>query len=1718
MVLHGRLRRKFGAEYQLGVSSPAAALAALVLLVPGFRAAIEEGEYRVRRGTFKKGVDLSDAALRIRIVPSGEMHIIPVARGGKRGGGGKVILGTVMVIAAVALMQPELLAVTAGAEFGGAAGLAATVSLGFSAPLIGSFTIGNLALAGGAMILGGIIQMISPQPKSQTAQTTNSYLMSGLGNTTQQGAPVPLVYGKTRTGSVVVSAGYTAEDYTPNNALMQPAVVGNGFEPTTTGGTTPAGDPTEAIGTSGPVNDGQGPQTESGETGSGGGGGKGGGGGGREDPDTLRSKATVRIIDVLGEGPIGGLVDGAKSIFFNGTPLQANDGSYNFKGVTWEIRYGTPDQAPVPGFPASESSTSVGTKVAYSNPVTRTITGSSINAARVTIQIPALFRRDPNKGDVTGTDLQYRVEVRPSKSGGGGWVGDYEVAASVNLIGAKCVSPYERSHRFTLPRIGDGANTWDIRVIRVTANSGDLNNLQNDVWFQYLDEIVDHRMIYPNTAYIALTIDGKVFGGSVPSRQYEIYGRTISVPLNYDPATRIYATSGAGTSGGTWDLSSVHALPSDNPAWVLYDMLSHPRYGSARKATHLEAMRAKLYQIAQYADGMVPNGFGGTEPRYAVNVTIPQQDDAYRTIQMMVSSFRGMSYWGAGQIMVTADMPSEPVKLVNQTSVVGGDFAYESTSLATRPNLIRVAYLDRNNNYEPAYEVITDALDIAKRGAVPSDIVAWGCTSRGLAHRLGRWAIYLAQRQTETVSYEAPIAQADTRPGDIVKLLDPGYAGLRMGGRIRPSTVSTGENLIANSISPTLTPTAPNTVAGSTAVAAKFHAVTRHVHRFGNGGSPNCGALSVSVLGQTYVGSCYVWVPAAFTGTAVSLAANVDVDPFPSVVTDEYGSPIGLPLTSGLIVGGDLPNSNVANLALRDQWQRIAFVVTFDGAGTLSPELRVTGGSAQTVYSTAWQVEEDVLTYFVTTSSGARVVRELHIDALFVPTEGHTYTVSVVMPNGTIDDEVPVDAIVSDGGTPERSIIKLGQALAGIPYRQAEWVLTSSAVEPRLFQVLGTGELERHRFSVAAVNHDPNRYAEIELGLKFTPPNYSLLPDLILAPLPPPTAVAVRDYVTGTGVTQVIRVTVSWTAPLDPRIVGYQVMGTATDFFQIWDVSNVTSWDIDTIKGGGDYTFGVRSVGRGEQTSAWALIAEAVTVDGKVDPPGAPTGLAATGGTRRVQLRWSAVANRRDILQYEIWRSSSAGSPPGSGATKIGVSGGTSFQDQDSATLTPNTTWYYWVRGMALAGDLVAGAYAGPASATTTLLIADDLADAIIGVAKFASTIKPVLLIASTGAAGTEGAIAFNTANDKLYQYRSGVWVEYINLSEITGQVSDAQIAGLAASKITGQLTNAQLAEIAAAKVSGQLTDAQLAAIAATKITGQLTDLQLAAIAATKITGQIVGTQITDGAVSTAKILAGAVVTAKLAAGAVTADTIAANAITTAKILAGAVVTASLAASAVTADTIATNAITAVKISAGAIETAKIAAVAITAEKIAADAITAAKISAGAVETAKIAAGAIEADKIAAGAVTTGKLAALAIEADKIAANAVTFGKIAAGAVRATEIAAEAISATHLAATFILASNAQFGNAVIRNAQIDALAVGTSNIATQSVTQTYEDFMNTSTTPTGTWTTVADVTVSVATYDKVLLLVRVLSDGMVSGAAQGDTGLGSEGSGGGSGM
>jgi len=351
-----------------------------------------------------------------------------------------------------------------------------------------------------------------------------------------------------------------------------------------------------------------------------------------------------------------------------------------------------------------------------------------------------------------------------------------------------------------------------------------------------------------------------------------------------------------------------------------------------------------------------------------------------------------------------------------------------------------------------------------------------------------------------------------------------------------------------------------------------------------------------------------------------------------------------------------------------------------------------------------------------------------------------------------------------------------------------------------------------------------------------------------------------------------------------------------------------------------------------------------------------------------------------------------------------------------------------------------------------------------------------------------QGRMVFLTTDSKLYRYTGSAWTTAVPALDISGEIQNAQIAGIAAGKITGQLsdsqieavaatkvsgqlTNAQIADIAAAKVTGQLANSQIADVAAVKVTGQLADSQVAAISAAKVTGQITGTQITDGAVSTAKLSAGSVTTATLSADAVTADKIAANSITSAKIQSGAITTAKLAAGAVTANELAANSVsagslqansvTAGAISAGSVTTAKIAAGAITANELAANSVTAGAISAGSITTAKIAAGAVTASEIAAdsisaakiqaGAIETAKLAAGAITADKIAASSITGDRIAANTINAGNIASNAITADKISAGSITAAKLDTGTLITQSAQIGNGVIQSANIGSLNV-------------------------------------------------------------------
>lgn len=511
-----------------------------------------------------------------------------------------------------------------------------------------------------------------------------------------------------------------------------------------------------------------------------GGGGKSGSGGGISDtPDTIRSRAYARVVDLISEGEIEGLVDGAKSIYLNQTPLQNSDDSYNFSGLAIAYRGGTAGQSYVPGFAAVENEIGVGVEVLNGTPLIRTITDADIDAARITLEFPQLVLTSDD-GSIIGTDCHYTIELQGN---GGGYV-----VAIDNTVRGKSTSKYQISHRIEL--VGDPP--WDIRVTRVSDDYTSLN--QNRSYWTSYTEIVDGKFTYPNSALVALSVDSSQFQ-SVPTRGYRMRGRRIQVPSNYNPTTRVYS--------GVWD-GTFQIAYSNNPAWVLYDLVSIERYGLGQYVELSWIDKWALYSIAQYCDELVPDGFGGTEPRFTCNSYLQVREEAFTSLAKIASGFRSMTSWATGAIYTSQDAPAEPVSIYTPANVIGGMFNYQGASTKARHTVALVTWNDPDNFYKKAVEYVPDDAAIAQYGIVEVEVVAVGCTSRGQAHRYGQMILDTEQNSSETVTFQTGLSGAIARPGDVIRIADPLKSGQRNGGRIAavngssitldaPVTLVTGE-------------------------------------------------------------------------------------------------------------------------------------------------------------------------------------------------------------------------------------------------------------------------------------------------------------------------------------------------------------------------------------------------------------------------------------------------------------------------------------------------------------------------------------------------------------------------------------------------------------------------------------------------------------------------------------------------------------------------------------------------------------------------------------------------------------------------------------------------------------------------------------------------------------------------------------------------------------
>ena len=530
--------------------------------------------------------------------------------------------------------------------------------------------------------------------------------------------------------------------------------------------------------------------------------GAGGGGGGgkgqqgrkqrtpRTSPDGLDSRAYAKVVDLLSEGEIQGLKNGAQSIFLNNTPLQSTDGTFNFQDFEWEMRNGTQAQTYIAGFDEILNELVVNTAVLKATPITRTITRSQVDAVRVTITVPQL-QWVQNDGDIRGLSVSLRIETQVNA---GSWV-----TRITDTITGRTGDPYQRAYMVPIT----GPFPVNLRVTRITDDSTDPKITNAFTWSSYT-EITYQRLSYPNSALVAFRIDAEQFN-SVPQRSYLIRGIKVRIPSN----ATVDSTTGALIYSGNWNGVFAAAQWTTDPAWCLWDLLTSTRYGFGSFLNEAVLDKWSFYQASLYCSALttrpsgttndyhsvtgrhgVADGLGNFEPRFSCNVNIQTAEEAYKLVNDMCSVFRAMPYWSVGALTLSQDAPTASSYLFTLANVGKEGFNYSGSSQKTRSTVAVVKYFD-NAIRDFAFEVVENQSGIAKYGAVAKEIEAFACTSRGQARRLGEWLLFAEQNEVEVVSFTASIeAGAIVRPGQVISIADPVRSGARRGGRIASATTT----------------------------------------------------------------------------------------------------------------------------------------------------------------------------------------------------------------------------------------------------------------------------------------------------------------------------------------------------------------------------------------------------------------------------------------------------------------------------------------------------------------------------------------------------------------------------------------------------------------------------------------------------------------------------------------------------------------------------------------------------------------------------------------------------------------------------------------------------------------------------------------------------------------------------------------------------------------
>lgn len=483
----------------------------------------------------------------------------------------------------------------------------------------------------------------------------------------------------------------------------------------------------------------------------------------KEMEDNLISINKIKILLAVSDGECDPDFS-LKNLLLDDVVVQNEDGTFNYEGVTAEFRPGTQDQPYIQGFADTSSEITVSRDLTTKTPYSISVTNKNLSAIRIRVLMPRGVTSEDD-GDLVGVRVEYAVDMAVDG-------GSFNQVLS-DVIDGKTTSGYDRSRRIDLPSFNSQVI---LRIRRVTPDSTSAK-VTDLIRLQSYAEVIDAKFRYPLTGLVYVEFDSELFPNQIPNISTKKRWKLINIPSNYDPIARTYSGNWNGTFKKAW---------SNNPAWVLYDLITNQRYGLDQRELGIPLDKWALYDAGRYCDQMVPDGKGGTEPRYLCDVVIQSQVEAYQLVTDICSIFRGMTFWNGESLSIVVDKPREPSYIFTNDNVVNGEFSYTFASEKSMYTSCNVTFDDEQNLYQQDVEPVFDTEAALRFGHNPTSITAIGCTRRSEANRRGRWILKTNLRST-TVNFATGLEGMIPTIGDVVAISDNFWSSnlaLNLSGRV----------------------------------------------------------------------------------------------------------------------------------------------------------------------------------------------------------------------------------------------------------------------------------------------------------------------------------------------------------------------------------------------------------------------------------------------------------------------------------------------------------------------------------------------------------------------------------------------------------------------------------------------------------------------------------------------------------------------------------------------------------------------------------------------------------------------------------------------------------------------------------------------------------------------------------------------------------------------